>query len=90
MPKRPKKPNDESHESTLGPLAKALIDVDGDNPTEEEPEGPGNGGDSEPTPEGESEKSEGPPEGETPWKASPVSVYPSSVSARGGRPSRGA
>lgn len=66
MPKKPKKPNDESQESTLGPLAKALGDVDGDKSAEADPEEPGTGGGCEPAPEGESEKSDGPPEGETP------------------------
>ena len=66
MPKKPKKPEDELQESTLGPLAKALGDVDGDKPAEAEPEEPGSGGDCEPAPEGESEKSEGSSEGETP------------------------
>ena len=66
MPKKSKKPNDNSQESTLGPFAKALDDLNGDKPAEAEPEEPGSGGDCEPAPEGEGEKSEGPPEGETP------------------------
>jgi hypothetical protein len=65
MPKKPTKPNN-SQESTLGPFAKALSDIDANRPTEAEPEEAGSGGDSEPAPDGEGEKSEGPPEGETP------------------------
>ena len=66
MPKKPKKPNNNSQESTLGPLAKALSDIDAKKPAEAEPEEPGSGGDGEPAPEGAAEKSEAPPEGETP------------------------
>jgi hypothetical protein len=65
MQKKPKNPNDNSQESTLGPLAKALGDIDGDKPTQSEPGTPGTGGDCEPVPEGEAEKSEAPPEGIT-------------------------
>lgn len=66
MPKKPRKTNENSQESTLGPLAKALGDVDGDTPTEREPEEPGSGDDSEPVPEGAEEKGEAPPEGDAP------------------------
>jgi hypothetical protein len=67
MPKKPKKPNNNSQESTLGPFAKAVSDIDADKPsadkpTEAEPAEPaGSGGDGE----GEVGKGEAPPEGET-------------------------
>jgi hypothetical protein len=64
MPKKPKKPNDNSQESTLGPFAKALGDIY-INESEAEPEAPGSGGDGESAPEGGGEKSEAPSEGET-------------------------
>ena len=48
MPKKSKKPPDNSQESTLGPFAKALGDVNGEKPAEREPEEPESGGDGEP------------------------------------------
>jgi hypothetical protein len=75
MPKKPKKPNDNSREGTLGPLARVLGEIDADmtsadKPTEKsepaEPAEPGSGGDSGSAPQGEAEKGETLPEGETP------------------------
>jgi hypothetical protein len=66
MPKKTKKPNENSQESTLGPLAKTLSEVDGDTPTEGEPDESASGGDIEPAPEGADEKGEAPPEGDGP------------------------
>ncbi len=62
MPKKSKEPNDKSQESTLGPLAKALDNIDANEPAEgavarQPPEG-----EAEPAPEGEPEKTEGSPE----------------------------
>lgn len=67
MPKKPGKPrNNSQEESTLGPFAKAIGDLNGDKnsdkPVEAEPEEPSSGGDAN-APEGESEKGV---EGETP------------------------
>jgi hypothetical protein len=69
MPKKPKKPNDNSQESTLGPFAKAVSEIANnktpeDKPADAEPEEPGGGGDSGMA--REAEKGEAPPEGETP------------------------
>ena len=66
MPKKPKKPSNNSRESTLGPLARVLGEIDADKtsankPTEIGPEEPGGGDDSGSVPEGEAR-----PEGETP------------------------
>jgi hypothetical protein len=67
----PKKPNNNSHESCLGPLAKAVSEIPDDKtstdqPTEAEPVEPGSGGDSAPASESEAGKGQAPPEGETP------------------------
>ena len=63
MPKKPKKPNDNSQESTLGPFAKVVSEIDdkpsAEKPTQAEPPEPGSGGDG--APEGEAEKGEKPP-----------------------------
>ena len=73
MPKKPT--NNNSHESSLGPFAKAVSEIpddkaSADKPTEKsepaEPAEPGSGGDGGTAPEGEAEKGEAPPEGETP------------------------
>ena len=75
MPKKPKKPNDNSREGTLAPLARVLGEIDADmtsadKPTEKsepaEPAEPGSGGDSGSAPQGEAERGETLPEGETP------------------------
>ena len=67
MPKKPKKPNNNSQESTPWPLRLAVSEIGddkatGDKPAEAEPEEPGSGGDGE----GEAGKGEAPPEGDTP------------------------
>jgi hypothetical protein len=66
----PKKPKDNSHESTLGGFAKAVGEIpddkpSADQPTEAEPVEPGSGGDSAPASESEAGKGQAPPEGET-------------------------
>jgi hypothetical protein len=66
MAKNPKKPNENSQESTLGPLAETLSEVDGDKSSQSEPDEPASGGDSEPAPQGEAEKGEAPPQGDPP------------------------
>jgi hypothetical protein len=66
----PKKPNDNSPESTLGSLARVLGEIDAnktsaDKPAEIGPEEPGGVGDSGSALGGEAEKGEALPEGET-------------------------
>ena len=65
----PKKPNNNLHESSLGPFAKAVSEIpddktSADQPTEAEPVEPGSGGDSAPASESEAGKGQAPPEGE--------------------------
>jgi|HubBroStandDraft_6_1064221.scaffolds.fasta_scaffold2143405_1 hypothetical protein len=62
----PKNRKNNSHESSLGPFAKAVSEIDPEKTTEAEPEEPGSGGDGDAAPEAKEEKSEAPPEGETP------------------------
>ena len=67
----PKKPKDDSHESTLGEFAKAVSEIPHDKtsadlPTEAEPVEPGSGGDSAPASESEAGKGQAPPEGDAP------------------------
>ena len=69
MPNKPKNKN--SHESSLGPFAKAVSEIPHDKisadlPTEAEPVEPGSGGDSAPASESEAGKGQAPPEGEAP------------------------
>jgi hypothetical protein len=67
----PKKPKDNSHESTLGGFAKAVGEIpddkpSADQPTEAEPVEPGSGGDSAPASKSEAGKGQAPPEGDAP------------------------
>jgi hypothetical protein len=77
MPKKPKQPKNNSQESTLGPFARAVSEIDPNRPVEDKPADtleatkpaePGSGGDGGAASEGEGEvgKGEAPPEGETP------------------------
>ena len=69
------KPNNNSRESSLGPYAETLSEIDADEPSEgkparkserAKPTDPGGGGDGDAAPGGRQEKGEAAPEGETP------------------------